>query len=270
MTAPLASALYPGHVTHHRLRPREHRLAYRIWSMLIDLDELPELDRRLRLFSVDRFNLFSFTPRDRGDRSGRDLKGQVEASMRRAGVEPDGGAIRLLTMPRLLGWAFNPLSIYFCHARDGRLAAILWEVDNTFGERHGYLIPVEGAPDGEIRQSCDKAFYVSPFMDMDCRYAFRVRPPEALFSLVIEVSDGDGLVLSARHLARREPLTDRALLRLFLAIPFLTVKVVGGIHWEALKLWVKGMRLRLRPKPPADPISVIAPSSTIEPRKAVP
>ena len=133
----LASALYPGAVTHHRLRPKEHRLAYRIWSMLIDLDELDQLDRSLRFFSVNRFNLFSFHARDRGDRSGRDLKAQVEEAMRAGGVEPDGGPIRLLTMPRLLGYAFNPLSIYFCHRRDGEVAAILWEVDNTFGERHG-------------------------------------------------------------------------------------------------------------------------------------
>ena len=256
MTRALASALYRGAVTHHRLRPREHRLAYRVWSMLIDLDELAELDRRLRFFSVDRFNLFSFHARDRGDGTGRDLKGQVEAAMRRAGLTPDGGAIRLFTMPRLLGWAFNPLSIFFCHRRDGRLAAILWEVDNTFGERHGYLIPVEETVDGEIRQSCDKAFYVSPFMDMDQTYAFRVKPPAELFSLVIDVHDADGRILAARHHARRDELTDRALLRLFLTVPFQTLKVVGGIHWEALRLWLKGVRLRLRPPPPAAPISI--------------
>ena len=266
MTASLASALYPSLVTHHRLRPREHRLAYRIWSILIDLDELPELDRRLRFFSVDRFNLFSFAQRDRGDGSGRDLKGQVEAKLRAAGISVDGGAIRLLTMPRLLGWAFNPLSIYFCHARAGHLTAILWEVDNTFGERHGYLIPVETIEAGEIRQSCDKAFHVSPFMDMAQRYAFRVRPPAELFSLVIDVSDAEGRILSARQLARREALTDRALLRLFLAIPFLTLKVVGGIHWEALKIWLKGVKIRRKPAPPNEPVTLLSP---IEPRKAV-
>lgn len=262
MTPTLVSALYPGDVSHHRLRPREHRLAYRLWSMLIDLDELPELDRRLRLFSVDRFNLFSFHARDRGDGSGRDLKGQVEDAMRRAGLLPDGGPIRLFTMPRLLGWAFNPLSIFFCHRRDGRLAAILWEVDNTFGERHGYLIPVEESDGGEIRQTCDKAFYVSPFMDMALTYAFRVRPPADLFALVIDVDDAEGRLLTARHLARRIDLTDRALLRLFFAVPFLTLRVVGGIHWEALRLWLKGVKLRLRPPPPAEPITTVPSGSS--------
>lgn len=266
MTPSFASALYPGVVTHHRLRPREHRLAYRIWSMLIDLDELPALDRRLRLFSVDRFNLFSFHQRDRGDRTAGGLKARVEAAMGAAGMTPDGGPIRLLTMPRLLGWAFNPLSIFFCHRRDGSLAAILWEVDNTFGERHGYLIPVESDEDGEIRQRCDKAFYVSPFMDMDLGYAFRVRPPGETFSLVIELDDADGRLFSARHLARRVALSDGALLRLFLTVPFLTLKVVGGIHWEAAKIWVKGLRLRTRPAPPALPITSVP--SVSPPRKA--
>jgi hypothetical protein len=256
--APLASALYPGHVTHARLKPRVHRLAYRIYSLLLDLDELDTLDRRLRLFSVDRFNLFSFNRRDRGDRSGRDLRGQVERAMRAAGLEPDGGPIRLLTMPRLLGWAFNPLSTYFCYRRDGGLVAILWEVDNTFGERHAYMIPVESiGGDGEIVQHCDKAFYVSPFMDMDLHYRFRVRPPGETLSIRIDTYDAEGKVLGAVHNARRQVLTDGALLGAFVKIPWLTMRVVGGIHWEALKIWLKRVRLRARPAPPADPVSVV-------------
>jgi uncharacterized protein len=258
MSQPLTSALYPGHVTHVRFRPKVHRLNYRIYSLLLDLDELDEVDRRLRWFSVDRFNLFSFYRKDRGDRSGRDLKGQVERSMRAAGIEPDGGPIRLLTMPRLLGCAFNPLSTFFCYRKSGELAAILWEVDNTFGERHAYMIPA--APPGsggEIMQHCDKAFHVSPFMDMDQRYVFRVSPPADLLSIRIETSDAEGPMLTARHLARKVELTDTALLKAFLAIPFLTLRVVGGIHWEALKIWLKGVRLRARPAPPRHSVSVV-------------
>jgi DUF1365 family protein len=254
---PLASGLYPGHVTHRRLRPRDHRLAYRIWSMLIDLDELDELDRRLRFFSVDRFNLVSFRRADRGDGSG-DLRRVIEAEMRAAGIEPDGGAIRLLTMPRVLGRAFNPLSIFFCHRRSGEVAAILWEVDNTFGERHGYLIAVEHGDDGEIRQRCDKAFYVSPFMDMALAYRFRVSPPGETFSLVIDVDDPEGPVLTARHLATRVEATDAALLRLVLTSPFQALRVVGGIHWEAAKLWLGGLRLRPRPSPPEHLVTAVA------------
>ena len=258
LAAPLSSALYPGHVTHVRLKPRIHRLSYRIYSVLLDLDELDEVDRRLRWFSVDRFNLFSFYRKDSGDGTGRDLKAQVEAAMRAAGIEPDGGPVRLLTMPRLLGWAFNPLSTYFCYRRDGALAAILWEVDNTLHQRHAYMIPVDRAgPGGEILQHCDKAFYVSPFMDMDLRYEFQVYPPEETLSIRIDASDAEGRVLSARHVARKRKLTDLALLAAFFAVPFLTLRVIGGIHWEALKIWLKRVRLRSRPAPPENPVSVV-------------
>jgi uncharacterized protein len=252
-----AAALYAGVVTHHRLRPREHRLAYRIYSLLIDLDELEALDRRLRLFSVDRFNLFSFHVRDRGDGSGHNLKAQVENAMRGAGLEPDGGRILLLTMPRLLGFAFNPLSVYYCLRKSGVLAAVLWEVDNTFGERHGYMIPVEGESRGEIVQSCGKDFQVSPFMDMELDYRFRFRAPDALLSVVIEVSDASGPLLTARYQARRIALTDRSLLRQFFATPLLPLSVFGGIHWEALKLWRKGVGVRPKPPPPSAAISFI-------------
>ncbi|MDB5524997.1 MAG: hypothetical protein JWM58_2760 [Rhizobium sp.] len=266
MSGTLASALYPGHVTHARLRPKVHKLAYRIYSLLLDLDELDDLDRRLRWFSVDRFNLFSFNRKDRGDRSGSDLRLQVECSMRAAGVEPDGGPIRLLTMPRLLGWTFNPLSTFFCYRTNGSLAAILWEVDNTFGERHAYMIPVEPGEGGEIVQHCDKEFYVSPFMDMDLRYVFRVTPPEALMSIRIDTFDAEGLVLTARHLARRTELTDRALIKAFFTIPLLTLRVVGGIHWEALKIWLKGVRLRVHSAPPEHSVSVVR--KTVESKEA--
>ena len=250
----LVSGLYPGHVTHRRLRPREHRLSYRIWSMLIDLDELDTLDRRYRLFSVDRFNLVSFRRADRGDGSGQ-LRETIEAEMRAAGLSPDGGPIRLLTMPRLLGRAFNPLSIFFCHRRSGEVAAILWEVDNTFGERHAYLLPAEADASGEIRQSCGKGFYVSPFMDMALTYRFRVSPPGETFVLVIDVEDAEGTLLTARHLARRCEMSDGALIRFVLAMPFQALGVVAGIHWEALKLWLKGIRLRARPPLPDRPVT---------------
>lgn len=263
MNAELHSALFPGFVTHLRVKPKQHRLSYRIYSLLIDLDELDELDRRLRLLSIDRFNLFSFYRKDRGDHSGSDLRRQVERCMREAGIKPDGGSIRLLTMPRLLGWAFNPLSVFFCYARDGSLKAVLWEVDNTFGESHGYMIPVEPGGGLEIVQNCDKAFYVSPFMDMDLRYEFRFSPPADVLSIRIEALDREGLVLTAKHLARRVRLTDRALLKAFFTIPFLTLRVVGGIHWEALKVWLKGMGVRVHPLPPTKPVSFVRPSPSV-------
>jgi DUF1365 family protein len=263
MTPNFRSALFPGDVTHARLKPKVHHLRYRIYSLLLDLDELDTLDKSLRLLSVDRFNLFSFRRKDRGDRSGRDLRQQVEASMRKAGITPDGGRITLLTMPQLLGWAFNPVSVFFCYYRDGDLAGILWEVDNTFGERHAYMIPADAPDDGEFTQACDKAFYVSPFMDMDLHYKFRVRLPNDKFTIKIDTYDADGLVLTARHLGRRVELTDGALLGAFFKIPLLTLKVVGGIHWEALKIWLKGVKLRDHPKAPEEQLSIPRKSAEI-------
>lgn len=252
------SALYPGHVVHLRRRPHVHKFGYKIYSLLLDLDELETLDAKLRWFSLDRFNLFSFYRGDRGDGSGRDLRGQVEAAMTAAGLVPDGGPIRLLTMPRVLGWGFNPLSVFFCHKRCGTLTAILWEVDNTFGERHGYLIPVVEATGSTIHQACAKRLYVSPFMDMNLRYDFKVRPPGEKLAVGIDVSDDAGLLFIARHVADRVDLTDAALLRAFFSLPLLTLRVVGGIHWEALKIWFKGVGLRDRPPPPELPVSIIS------------
>lgn len=259
MTAQRMSALYPGYVVHVRRRPCVHKLGYRIYSLLLDLDELEDLHRSLRWFSLDRFNLLSFHRRDRGDKSGRDLRTQIEAAMAAAGVVADGGPIRLLTMPRVLGWSFNPLSVFFCYDRAEKLSAILWEVDNTFGERHAYMIPAPDAPTGTVRQICDKRFYVSPFMDMDLAYTFHVRPPGEKLSIGIDVADSTGVVFLARHAARRVELTDVALLRAFVTIPFLTLRVVAGIHWEALKIWLKGVKLRPRPPPPGVPVSVMSP-----------
>lgn len=257
MTQNFQSALFPGHVTHARLRPKVHKLAYKIYSLLLDLDELEALDVKLKLFSLDRFNLFSFYRQDRGDGSATSLRLQVERAMDVAGVTPDGGAIRLLTMPRMAGWAFNPLSVFFCYNRGGEIVAILWEVDNTFRQRHGYMIPVDDAESGRIVQSCDKAFYVSPFMDMRLRYEFEVTPPTDKLAIRINSFDDEGLLLTARHQAHRVELTDGALLRAFFAIPFLTLKVVGGIHWEALKIWLKGIGLHKRPAPPETSITSV-------------
>lgn len=253
MTA--ASALYLGNVMHRRTRPRAHRLGYRIYSLLLDLDEIDALDAGLRLFSRNRFNLFSFRDRDYGSGTDEPLRAQVERHCAAAGVTLGGGAIRLLTMPRVLGFAFNPLSVYFCHDAVGQLRAILYEVNNTFGERHSYLIPVT-AELGPVRQHCDKAFHVSPFMPMAMRYDFRIMPPAERLALAITVSDGEGPVLSAVHSARRTPLTDAALAHAFVSHPLLTLKVVGGILWEALKLWLKRVPVYRHPAPPAHSVSI--------------
>ncbi len=242
--------LYRGIVTHVRHRPRRHALRYRIFMLLLDLDRPPST--RPRLLGRGRFGLMSFRAADHGDRSGRPLDVQVRERLAGGGIAADG-PIRLLTMPRVLGHGFNPLSIYFCHQADGGLAAILYEVTNTFGERGFYL--ARATPDHAThRHQVDKTLYVSPFMDMDMRYRFVVRAPGADVSIAIDVEDAEGSRMTAAFVARREPLTTRALLTAWLGHPLLTAMVVVGIHWEALKLWLKGVGLRPHPRP-AEPTS---------------
>ncbi len=223
--------------------------------LLLDLDELAELDRRLRWFSVSRFNLLSFQPRDHGDGSATPLRAQVERHLDAAGLASDGGAIRLLCLPRVLGYVFNPLSLYFCHRQDGGLVAILYEVSSTFGERHTYLIPVTAGME-EVRQSAAKRLHVSPFMDMALSYDFKVRPPGDKVRVVIDTFDAEGLLLAASFAGVRRELTDQALLAACATHPLLTLKVVAAIHWEALKIALKGVRLRGGPPAPAEPMSV--------------
>jgi len=251
------SALYAGTVIHVRSRPKRHRLRYRIFMLLLDLDEIPELCGRLRLLSHRRFNLFSFHERDHADGSGAPLRGWVETHLARAGLDLQGGAIRLLAMPRVLGYGFNPISVYFCYHRDGRLLALLHEVHNTFGERHAYLIPVEPG-DGAISQHCAKAFHVSPFMAMGMSYDFLVHPPGEKFRLSIRGSDAAGPMIFTSFAATRRDPTDRTLSWAFITMPLVTLKVIGGIHWEALRLWRKGLRPHPKPAAPADPVSIVA------------
>ncbi len=174
-----ASALYLGAVTHQRFAPRRHRLSYRLFQMLLDLDEAPALAARLRWFSFNRPNLVSFHERDHGDGRESGLRGWIEETLAAAGLPWKGGTVRLLCMPRILGHVFNPISLYYCHGPGGELTAMLYEVNNTFGERHSYLIAAAPDSGSLIRQSCPKAFYVSPFMDMDMRYDFRLSLPGA-------------------------------------------------------------------------------------------
>ena len=255
-----ASALYDGAVIHRRFHPRRHRLRYRLFQMLLDLDEAPRLARRLRLFSLNRFNLFSFFERDHGD--GRaDLKAYVREVLLTAGIEA-GGPVRLLCMPRILGYVFNPLSVYYCHRADGRLAAVLYEVNNTFGDRHSYLIPAAADGAGVVRQACEKRLYVSPFMDMAMSYDFRLTQPDAAIATTIHGKDAGGrLMIAAAFAGKRRPLDDATLAHIFVTHPLLTLKVVAAIHWEALRLFLKGVGFRSRPEAPAAPISLHASAS---------
>jgi DUF1365 family protein len=223
---------------HRRITPRHHRFKYRVFAMLLELDELPALDRSLSLFKHNRRGLFSFQDRDHGD--GRALNVWLDDLLAQAGIAVDG-ARRVLCYPRILGYVFNPLSIWFCDDRDGALKAIIYEVHNTYEERHAYVLPV-GEDQKLVRHGCPKAFYVSPFLTRDCRYSFRIRPPADDVAIAIHEEEGGAPILNASFAGARRALTDRALARMLLRYPLMTLKVVFAIHFEAVRLMLKGVR----------------------------
>jgi uncharacterized protein len=250
--AKAAAALYFGKVMHARLKPVGHRFSYRVMSLLIDLDRLDDADRQSRLFGVNRAALYSFHESDHGDRNGAALRQFAQRQARQCGLDLTGGRVELLCYPRLLGYTFNPLSVYFCHRADGALVLLIYEVRNTFGDIHTYTLPVnaENQSVAGIRQQQDKLFYVSPFIERAMRYHFRVSPPSDTVKLRILETDGEGPLLSATFSGQHRALSTAALLRSFVALPFVSFKIIAAIHWEALRLWIKGARLV--PRGPAD------------------
>ena len=254
------SAIYSGTVVHHRLAPRKHKLSYRVFSLLLDLDEVAALDEKLRLFSANGSNLFSFQWKDHGRGDGSCLKQYAMDTCMQAGTKSPIDRVELLFYPRLWGYSFNPLAVYFCYDHGGDLAAIIYEVTNTFGERHSYVLPTA---DGKLRHQCDKQFYVSPFLPMEARYHFHIRPPADKVVLGIQQKSENGAALNAVFIGQRETLGDGALLRALLGNPAMTAKVIVGIHWEALKLWRKGVPFHKRPSPPEQPFTVIQPERNL-------
>jgi DUF1365 family protein len=248
-----AAALYFGEVMHARLKPMGHRFSYRVMSLLIDLDRLDEADRLSPLFAVNRAALYSFHEADHGERDGSNLRAYAQRCAASRGIDLSGGRVTLLCYPRLFGYTFNPLSVYFCHRADGTLALMVYEVRNTFGDIHSYVLPVkpEETSRAGIRQEQDKLFYVSPFIEMAMRYRFRISPPGDDVKLRILETDRDGPVLAATFTGRRRALTTAALLRSFAALPLLTFKIIAAIHWQALRLWLKGARLVPRLRAPS-------------------
>jgi len=239
--------LYAGKVFHQRLTPRRHTLSYRIFMLGLNLADLDDVAAGLRLFSRNRFNLISLFDRDFGDGSGRPVREQVLSRLTAEGIGRQMGRIVMLTMPRVLGRAFNPLTVFFCSDLDGRPAAVVYEVTNTFGARRHYVLPVVEAA-GPHRHGCAKSFFVSPFMDMDLTYAFQVTPPGETVAVAIGVSEEGRPILTASFAATGAPLSDRALMGVVFSHPLQLVGVLAGIYFEGLKLVLKG--LRWRPPPP--------------------
>lgn len=249
-----SSCIYTGKLMHHRFKPKAHHFAYRVASWLLDLNEIDQLDKRLTLFSCNRFNVISFHQRDHGDGSDTPLTEQIRGLLAQHDIEaPDD--VRLLCYPRMLGYTFNPLAIYFCF-KNQQLIALVYEVSNTFGERHSYVGAVD--PDDDVieltkpvpvRQQADKALHVSPFFPMDCYYHFRIQPPAQSITLGIDLNDNSGKLFTAVFKGRQQAISDRLILRQSLLLPLQTLKVIIAIHWQALHLWLKGITIyRHKPK----------------------
>ena len=239
----LNSAIYEGFVVHNRIRPKRHRHRYKVFSMLLDIDELPILGRQFKIFGYNHWAPLAFFDRDHGPITGEPLRPWAEEHMRKAGLSLDGGPIRLLCYPRVFGFVFNPISVFFCYKLDGALTAILYEVCNTFKERHTYVIPVNKAENRIIYQTCSKAMYVSPFVAMDGEYSFRISPPNEYINVVIRNKDSKGPLLTASFKGNRKPFTEPVLVGSLLRFPMLTLKIIAGIYFEALLLWLKGLKV---------------------------
>jgi DUF1365 family protein len=250
----MTAALYVGQTTHARFKPQPHKFRYGVFQILVDIDHLEDAFAGLRTLGLGKFGLFSFAASDHGARDSRPLRAWVEAKLAEAGVAANAAHIRLLCFPRILGFVFNPLSIFFVSDDAGRLEAVIYEVNNTFGQTHAYVTPATGQ--GDERQEVDKAFFVSPFYGVEGGYRFRLSPPEESFDLVICKHTAGETDFVATLSAERRDLTDGALMRLFFGMPLMTIGVVAAIHWEALRLWFKGARFYSRPPGPRASASV--------------
>ena len=239
------SCIYNGEVNHTRFKPVKHFLNYKTFSLFIDLDEIEQLDKSISIFSHNKFNIFSFYNKDHGDRDGNCLKKWVISNLQKYKIEGNISKIKILCYPRIFGYVFNPLSIFYCYEND-KLKSIFYEVKNTFNEQHTYIFKIK---DGEeIKQKCKKKFYVSPFMDMETFYNFKLIDPNQRLSVMIKQTDAEGTVLTATQTGDKKEFNLNQLMINFFRYPLMTFKIISSIHFEALLLWKKGAIYRKRDK----------------------
>lgn len=253
----LNSKLFIGRVCHKRYRPRRHTLRYSVFSLLLDLDELSSVDRQCKMLTVNRPGLLSFWEGDHGTGRPGGLKKDLQQLIAAAGIAQHAERIEMLCFPRMFGYVFNPITAYFCRSASGDLQTMVYEVNNTFGGRHFYVVEAGMTSGGIYFHSAAKAFYVSPFNHVEGDYTFRVMRDGNNVAIGISLKV-DGLpLLNAHQTGRIEPLNDRGLLTALRRMPLMTFKVIAGIHIEALRLWLKGLRTTPR-----------APESSSEPEIA--
>ena len=236
----MTSSIYNGTVIHKRFKPKIHFFKYKVFSLLIDLSELNILDKKINFFSYNKFNLISFFDKDHGERNGSSLVEWVKKNLKENKINTENIKIKLLCYPRILGYVFNPLSVFYIYNNDEKLISVLYEVKNTFGEQHTYIFKVENK--NLIQHSCEKKFHVSPFIEMDCKYFFKILNPEQKLSVIINQSDNEGKLLFASQDGVKKDLNSKNLIFSYISHPLMTFKVIMAIHFEAFKLWLKGIR----------------------------
>ena len=237
----MTSSIYNGTVIHKRFKPKIHSFKYRVFSLLIDLSELGTLEKKISFFSYNSFNLVSFFDRDHGNRDGSSLIEWVKKNLKENKIPFDDIDIRLLCYPRILGYVFNPLSVFYVYEKSGNLISILYEVKNTFGEQHTYIFRID--QDHNIfKHDCSKKFHVSPFIEMNCKYFFKTQLPDEKISVIIDQHDNEGKILYASQDGKKTDFTTSELIKSYLKHPLMTFKIIVAIHFEAFKLWIKGIK----------------------------
>ena len=235
------SKIYTGKVIHKRFKPKEHYFKYNVFSLLIDLNELEEINKYIKFFSYNKFNIISIYDKDHGDRDGSSIKLWVKKNLRNIGIMTEDISIKLLCYPRIFGYVFNPLSTYFIYNKRSELISIFYEVKNTFGEQHTYIFKAQD--EKTVQNKCKKKFYVSPFIEMDCEYHFKTLNPREQLSVVINQNDKDGKLLFASQDGISKDFNNKNLILSYLTHPLMTFKIIGAIHYEAFKLWAKRIKL---------------------------
>ena len=249
----LKSRLYLGHVYHKRFSPFEHDFRYSVFSLLLDLDDLSELKNQYKWLSYNSFNLLSFYDKDHGLRDGTPVKDWVISHAKDFDVDLENAKIYALCFPRVLGYVFNPLTIYYCYGSDQKLIAILYEVKNTFGDQHGYFCKI--TDENLNHHSKDKIFHVSPFIQMDATYHFKGKEPLEELDFKIDERIEEKPFLLATWTGKDTDLSEKNLLKCFFKFPFMTLKIMTTIHIQAFHLWRKGAKFYKWTKPPNKDVS---------------
>ena len=235
------SYIYTGTVIHKRFKPKVHSFNYSVFSLLIDLSELDLINNNLRIFSYNKFNIVSFYSKDHGPRDGSSLRKWVIENLQKNNIEAEGIQIKLLCYPRIFGYVFNPLSVFYIYNKNLELISILYEVKNTFGEQHTYIFKTK-KNENLIQHICKKKFHVSPFIKMDCIYFFRLLKPGNRVSVIIDLQDQEGKILFASQDGEKSELNNKNLIQSYIKHPLMTFKIIVAIHFEAFKLWSKGIK----------------------------